>query len=156
MSIVNAWILFKRVTSMELAQFREHLAIELCQDSLKIKKKKGRKSIELVENQMQDELNKRIKRTPTASIPSEQIRMDGYQLLPQFEKKRRVCRYPGCKYQSFAMCFKCILYLCCNIEIVLCNFTIINIVIYITMHLFTYYLKFNFLLLRFFFILFII
>jgi hypothetical protein len=45
MSIVNAWILFKRVTgeSMELEQFREQLAIELCQDSLEIKKK-GRKS----------------------------------------------------------------------------------------------------------------
>jgi hypothetical protein len=38
---------------------------------------------------MQDELNKRIKRTPTASIPSEQIPMDSYQHWPQFEKKEK-------------------------------------------------------------------
>lgn len=42
MSIVNAWILFKRVTRKlkELAQFREQLAVKLCQDSLEIKKKR--------------------------------------------------------------------------------------------------------------------
>lgn len=45
MFIVNAWILFKRVTGtpMELAQFREQLAIELCQNSIEVKKR-GRKS----------------------------------------------------------------------------------------------------------------
>lgn len=117
MAVVNAWILFKRITgkSMGLAPFREQLAIERCQDSLQIKKK-GRKSKESVENQMQDEFKKRLKRTPIAAIPSEQIRLDGNHHWPQFEKKRRVCRYPGCKYQSFAMCSKCKLYLCCNTE----------------------------------------
>jgi len=45
MSMVNAWILFKRVTgtAMELAQFREQLAVELCQNSIEVKKR-GRKS----------------------------------------------------------------------------------------------------------------
>lgn len=52
-SVVNVWILFKKVTekSIQLAQFREQLAVELCQHSLEAKKK-GRKSKESVEIQM--------------------------------------------------------------------------------------------------------
>lgn len=90
MSMVNAWILFKRVTGskMELSQFREQLAVELCQDSLEVRKR-GRKSKESVENMMQDELKKRTKRTPIAALPSEEFRLDGYQHWPQFEKKKK-------------------------------------------------------------------
>jgi len=45
MTIVNAWLLYKKVTKkpMKLAQFREQLAVELCQTSMEIKKK-GRKT----------------------------------------------------------------------------------------------------------------
>lgn len=41
MTIVNAWLLYKKVTKkpMKLAQFREQLAVELCQTSMEIKKK---------------------------------------------------------------------------------------------------------------------
>ncbi|CAI6354669.1 unnamed protein product [Macrosiphum euphorbiae] len=42
MSIVNAWMLYKKVTKkpMKLAQFREQLAVELCQTEIEIKKKR--------------------------------------------------------------------------------------------------------------------
>lgn len=52
-SVVKVWILFKKVTgkSIHLAQFRQQLAVELCQHSLEAKKN-GRKSKESVEIQM--------------------------------------------------------------------------------------------------------
>jgi len=118
MSIVNAWILYKKVTgiAIQLAQFCEKLAIELCQNSIDVRKMKGRTSKESVEQQMQDKLKKRVKRTPTAKIPSEQICKDDNQHWPNFENVIRVCRLPRYKYQSFVMCSKCGLYLCCNKE----------------------------------------
>ncbi|KAL4082898.1 hypothetical protein QTP88_029552 [Uroleucon formosanum] len=91
MSIVNAWMLYKKVTKkpMKLAQFREQLAVELCQTEMEIKKR-GRKTKESLEKQMLEDLEKRKKRTPTAIIPSTQIRLDGHQHRIQFEKIRRV------------------------------------------------------------------
>ncbi|XP_060858925.1 piggyBac transposable element-derived protein 3-like isoform X1 [Metopolophium dirhodum] len=117
MSIVNAWILYKKVTKkpMKLAQFREQLAVELCQTEMEIKKK-GRKTKESLEKQMLEELEKRKKRTPTAIIPSTHLRLDGHQHRIQFEKIRRVCKLPKCKFQSFAKCTKCDVFLCCNKE----------------------------------------
>jgi len=101
--------LYKKVTgkAIQLAQFRKKLAIEFCQDSIDVRKMKGRRSKESVEQQMQDELKKRVKRTPTVKIPSEQIRKDANQHWLNFENVRRVCRLPGCKYRSFVMCSKC-------------------------------------------------
>lgn len=60
MSIVNAWMLYKKVTKkpMKLAQFREQLAVELCQTEMEIKKK-GRKTKESLEKQMLEELEKK-------------------------------------------------------------------------------------------------
>lgn len=70
------------------------MAIELYQDSIDVRKMNGRNLKEPVEQQMQDELEKRIKITQTTKIPSEQLCVDGNQHGPNFVNIRRICRLP--------------------------------------------------------------
>lgn len=109
-----------------MAQFREQLAIELTQDSSDVRKV-GRRSKESIEQKMQEELTRRIKRTPTAAIPSEQVRIDGSQHWPNFVSNRRVCRLPGCNF-SHLLCAQSVdyIYVVIKKEIVLLLFIKIN------------------------------
>lgn len=90
---------------------------------------------------MQDELQKRIKRTPTASIPSEQNRMDVWTVINIGHNSKKEKSFADIQdvNTSLLLCAPNVVYTCVTTqkEIVLWNFTIINIIIYIIIHLFT-------------------
>jgi hypothetical protein len=53
-------------------------------------------------------------RTQTPSAPFNEVRRDCIEHWPNYEKQRRLCKMPNCKFQSLTKCTKCSVYQCYN------------------------------------------
>lgn len=107
MSIVNAWLLYKKETikhrQLQLKEFRLEVAEGLLQDG---KRKRGRQSEILV--------NKRIN-APRCQRPYDLIRYDGVGHWPTFKSERLRCKYCN-SGESKIVCSKCNVALCQNVK----------------------------------------
>ena len=88
--IVQSWILYKND------------ALLLEGKSIAITPKRGRPSCSI-----DAAYEAKKKKGPTAPIPSNVVRTDGYNHLPKFSEKKGRCRKPGCKEIAMVICSKC-------------------------------------------------
>ena len=106
--IVQSWILYKKdVTekdSLGLKLFKLAVADALLLEgkSIVITPKRGRPS-----RSIDAAYEAKKKKGPTAPIPSNVVRTDGYNHLLKFPEKKGRCRKPGCKGIPRVICSKC-------------------------------------------------
>jgi hypothetical protein len=112
MTVVNSWILYKRVCKAKdiapkftLAGWRKDLAYTLCKIG-EVRPKKGRPSTPLQ--------NKITSTRPQSFRPSKDVRIDQTSHWPIRIDKRGRCKYPNCKGFTNNQCSKCAIYLCNN------------------------------------------
>nr|CAH7726573.1 unnamed protein product [Callosobruchus chinensis] len=113
MTIVNAWLLYRRVNALQgnaktlnLANFRIELAETLCKMGVH-QNSRGRRS----------ELEKQIQakqRSHHCSIPPREVRVDQSSHWPEWMENRLRCKYPKCGGFTYVMCDKCQTALCFN------------------------------------------
>lgn len=114
--VVNAWILYRRVypdTYIPLLDFKLLISEVLCEVLKPSPRRRGRPL--LTESTTEALYNtKRKKNGPCMELPSEDIRLDGMDHFPIYEKNRVRCKYPSCNYKTMISCSKCIIPLCIN------------------------------------------
>jgi len=113
-TVTNSWLLQKRIYESKgqkykssLADFREELAVSLCQMGEIVTPKRGRP---LKEDQLGNITDK--KRQRNVNITPIDIRFDGFQHNPKWSQNRQKCKYLGCKGITYVNCAKCNKALC--------------------------------------------
>jgi len=112
MTVVNSWILYKRVCEVKgqvsqytLAGWRKDLAYTLSKFG-ELRPTKGRRS---------NSLELKIKSTrPQSFRPTKDIRTDMISHWQNLVDKRGRCKFPGCKGFTNTQCEKCQVFLCYN------------------------------------------
>lgn len=114
--VVNAWLLYRRVypdTYIPLLDFKLLISEVLCEVLKPSPRRRGRPL--LTESTTEALYNaKRKKSGPCMELPLEEIRLDGKDHFPIYEKTRIRCKYPSCNYKTIISCSKCIIPLCIN------------------------------------------
>ncbi|KAL4101133.1 hypothetical protein QTP88_021153 [Uroleucon formosanum] len=117
-TIVNSWLLHKRIQKqkedknvMSLVHFREELGLSLCKIGTSITPKRGRPT-----NDVQEGIVKKGKMGTKIGqhAPPKEVRTDRTDHWPVENDKRTRCKNPGCKGNTFMMCNKCQVNLCCG------------------------------------------
>ena len=120
MTIVNAWLLYRRdaadlgipVSKQNgLSDFKLKIAFSLMKAGKHINKKRGRPSSSSVDI---DYKKKRNSGNATKPIPQQDIRLDKVGHFPACSEKRATCKLPGCTGKIFMYCIKCEVHLCCS------------------------------------------
>ncbi|KAE9522457.1 hypothetical protein AGLY_017118 [Aphis glycines] len=113
LSVVNSWLLFKRVKEqqnekpeIELPDWRKQLACGLVKSGQIRVSGRGRPitSLEV----------KIASTRPQSFRPTKYVRTDKTDHWPQFSDKRERCKKPSCKGFTYIKCSKCTIYLCLN------------------------------------------
>lgn len=114
--VVNVWLLYRRVypdTYIPLLDFKLLISEVLCEVLKPSPRRRGRPL--LTESATEVLYNaKRKKSGPCGELPSEEVRLDGIDHYPIYEKTRARCKYPSCNYKTMISCSKCIIQLCIN------------------------------------------
>ncbi|XP_022163631.1 piggyBac transposable element-derived protein 2-like isoform X2 [Myzus persicae] len=113
LSVVNSWLLFKRVKEqqnekpeIELPDWRKQLACGLVKSGQIRVSGRGRPTTSL---------EVKIASTrPQSFRPTKDVRTDKTDHWPQFSDKRERCKMPSCKGFTYIKCSKCTIYLCLN------------------------------------------
>lgn len=133
MSIVNAWILWRRKTGeyLPLFDFKQCVAEHLCKVGKSVQKKRGRPStlVNPSSNRTGTPTNGRVGTPTNADIspakkvrkcsrrrqnfPLNAVRVDSVGHLPIWNESRMLCQN-NCKFRSFISCRKCNTFLCLN------------------------------------------
>lgn len=116
LAIINAWILYKEVQLkqnpnakvLNQKEFRIEISQCLCGMG-KNSQKRGRPS-----NEIQQQLEFRMKKCPRAVAPPKDLRQDSLDHWPSWNSKRNRCKFPGCNGFTFVSCSKCSVFLCFN------------------------------------------
>ncbi|KAL4101148.1 hypothetical protein QTP88_021176 [Uroleucon formosanum] len=117
-TIVNSWLLHKRIQKqkedknvMSLVHFREELGLSLCKIGTSITPERGRPT-----NDVQEGIVKKGKMGTKIGqhAPPKEVRTDRTDHWPVENDKRTRCKNPGCKGNTFMMCNKCQVNLCCG------------------------------------------
>jgi len=113
-TVTNSWILQKRIYESKgqkyqssLADFREELAVSLCQMGELVSPKRGRP---LKEDKLGNITDK--KRQRNVNTTPIDVRFDGFQHMPEWSQSRQKCKYLGCKGITYISCAKCSKALC--------------------------------------------
>lgn len=120
LTIVNAWILYKRVIKskvekgktkekiLNLWEFRINISECLCKHGT-FKNKRGRPS-----NEIDNSLEVKKKKASSSHIPPIDIRKDEIGHFQSYKEKRGRCKMPKCGKLTYIICVKCGVYLCSN------------------------------------------
>lgn len=114
LTIVNSWLLYRRANQQKgntktlgLAEFRRDIGVTLCKYGHIITPTRGRPR-----NEVEELINVKKKKGPTAPAPPKDVRQDQTSHWPQFCEVRQRCKLPGCSAKTYSKCVKCGVYLC--------------------------------------------
>lgn len=116
--VVNCWLLYRRDATaadvprkdqMTLLSFKADIACVLRQQG-KVATPSRRRPF--APSRVENELQAKKRRGPTALVPCKEIRLDTVDHLPTFSQKKGRCKYPKCTGITRVMCRKCNVHLC--------------------------------------------
>lgn len=116
--VVNCWLLYRRDATaanvpckhqMTLLTFKADIACTLRQQG---KVSTPSRKRPLGPSKVENELQAKKRRGPSAPVPCKEIRLDTTDHLPMFSAKKGRCKYPNCTGITRVMCRKCNVHLC--------------------------------------------
>ncbi|KAL3201041.1 hypothetical protein MRX96_012874 [Rhipicephalus microplus] len=116
--VVNCWLLYHRDATaanvpckhqMTLLTFKADIACTLRQQG---KVSTPSRKRPLGPSKVENELQAKKRRGPSAPVPCKKIRLDTIDHLPMFSAKKGRCKHPNCTVITQVMCRKCNVHLC--------------------------------------------
>ncbi|KAJ8926268.1 hypothetical protein NQ314_021389 [Rhamnusium bicolor] len=119
MTVSNAWMLYRRISAvkrgtismpeMSLFEFKQEVAVCLCQVGQSIGVKRGRPS----QTSVEEMIATKKRNGPTQHVPPSDVRLDQVSHWPIWSTRNR-CKFPKCTGYSQVSCDKCGVTLCFN------------------------------------------